>query len=49
MTLNLKGILEHLLKIIYEEIKIEDNHIENFGGRSQESNLPRTAGGPNWI
>jgi len=21
----------------------------NFGGRSQESNLPGTAGGPNWI
>lgn len=28
---------------------VEDTTSLIFGGRSQESNLPRTAGGPNWI
>lgn len=26
--------------------RVQEGH---FGGRSQESNLPGTAGGPNWI
>ena len=30
-------------------LKNKDNCNKNFGGRSQESNLPGTAGGPNWI
>ena len=37
---------------VTKTVKSKNNYRDfliNFGGRSQESNLPGTAGGPNWI
>lgn len=46
MSLANKKLLSSLIDIKRDK---EKRLNINFGGRSQESNLPGTAGGPNWI